>query len=107
MSLIIPIVHSEIMREKFLGKVKLAGVATNLGIFKNTTEGDTVSFAKYKTISDAEACVKGTASTIDELEQVDNKAKIVMVDKIVRVLDIDDMTALGNSIDEARSYRFS
>ena len=105
MSLIIPIVYSEIMREKFLGKVKLAGIATNLGILKNTTEGDTVSFPKFKTISDAEECVKGTASTISELAQVENKAKITMVDKIVRVYDIDDSTALGNSIDEASNQQ--
>ncbi|MBW9169763.1 hypothetical protein K2F43_00920 [Clostridium estertheticum] len=101
MALIIPVIYSEILREKFLGKVKLAGMATNLGILKNTTEGDTVSFPKYQTLTDAQVVVKGTASTIDELAQVDNKAVITMVDKIVRVYDIDDMTALGNSIDEA------
>jgi len=105
MALIVPVVYAQIMREKFLGKVKLAGMATNLGILKNTTEGDTVSFPKYTTLSDAKEVVKGTASTIDELAQVDNKATIKMVDKIVRVYDIDDMTSLGNSIDEANKQQ--
>ncbi|MBU3215868.1 hypothetical protein LL033_11970 [Clostridium estertheticum] len=105
MSLIVPVVYSEILRESFLGKVKLAGMAQNLGILKNTTEGDTVSFPKYKALSDAQVVIKGTQSAIDEMEQVDNKAVIKMIDKIVRIYDIDDMTALGNSIQEANSQQ--
>lgn len=101
MALIQPVIYSQIVREKFLGKVKLAGMATNLGILKNTTVGATVSFPKFSTLSDATEVVKGTASTIDALAQVDNQATIKMIDKIVRVFDIDDMTALGNQVDES------
>ena len=100
-NLIIPSVYAGIVREKFEGKVKVAKLATNLGMLKNTTVGDTVTFPKFKIISDAEEVVKGKQSKISELEQTSSQAKIKMIDKIVRVYDIDDMTALGNHIDEA------
>ncbi|OFI04965.1 hypothetical protein CLOACE_20360 [Clostridium acetireducens DSM 10703] len=100
-NLIVPAVYAGLVREKFEGKVKIAGLATNLGILKNTTVGDTVTFPKFKTISDCEEVVKGKQSTISELEQTSSQAKIKMIDKIVRVYDIDDMTAMGNHIEEA------
>ncbi|NFS07362.1 hypothetical protein FDE99_06260 [Clostridium botulinum] len=100
-NLIIPSVYAGIVREKFEGKVKVANLATNLGYLKNTKVGETVTFPKFKTIGDAEEVVKGKQSKIDELEQTSSQAKIKMIDKIVRVYDIDDMTALGNHIDEA------
>ncbi|HID0816099.1 hypothetical protein [Clostridium botulinum] len=100
-NLIVPEIYSGIVREKFEGKVKVANLATNLGYLKNTTVGDSVTFPKFKTIGDAEEVVKGKTSKIDELEQTSSQAKIKMIDKIVRVFDIDDITALGNHIDEA------
>lgn len=100
-NLIIPEVYSQLVREKFLGKVKVANLATALGDLKNTTVGDTVTFPKWKTITDANEVVKGTVSSIDALDQDSSTAKIKMIDKIVRVFDIDDITMLGNSIDEA------
>lgn len=100
-NLIVPEIYSGIVREKFEEKVKVANLATNLGYLKNTTVGDSVTFPKFKTIGDAEEVVKGKTSKIDELEQTSSQAKIKMIDKIVRVYDIDDMTALGNHIDEA------
>ncbi|NMM65536.1 hypothetical protein HBE96_23445 [Clostridium sp. P21] len=100
-NLIVPQIYAGMVREKFLGKVKIANLATALGDLKNTNVGDTVTFPKWKTIGDCTEVVKGTQSAIDSLDQDSSQAKIKMVDKIVRVFDIDDMTALGNSIDEA------
>lgn len=105
MALIIPEVYSQIVREKFLGRVKVANLATNVGILKNTTIGDTVIFPKWKTITDANVVVKGTQSPIDSLDQDFSQATIKMIDKIIRVFDIDDITMLSNSIQEAASQQ--
>ncbi|MFT5872845.1 MAG: hypothetical protein ACI8WT_001783 [Clostridium sp.] len=101
MSLIIPVVYSALVREKFLGKIKVATLATNLGELMNTNVGDTVSFPKFKTIGDADEVVKGTASTITSLEQDESTAKIKMIDKIIRIFDMDNLTSLGNHVEEA------
>lgn len=100
-NLIVPEIYAGLVREKFEGKVKVAQLATNLGILKNTNVGETVTFPKFKTIGDATEVVKGTQSAIEELEQTSSQAKIKMIDKIVRVYDIEDITALGNNINEA------
>lgn len=100
-NLIVPSVYATLVREKFEGKVKIAGLSTNLGILKNTSVGDTVTFPKFKTIGDANEVTKGKQSKIDELEQTSSQATIKMIDKIVRVYDVDDITALGNHIEEA------
>lgn len=105
MALIIPEVYSQVTREKFEGKIRVALLATALGDLKNTTVGDTIHFPKFKTIGDATTVVKGTPSAIQSLDQDDSTAKIVMKDSIVRVYDIDDMTALGNQIEEASSQQ--
>ncbi len=104
-NLIIPEIYAGLVREKFEGKIKIAGLATNLGILKNSNVGESVTFPKYKTIGDANEVVKGTASPISELEQTSSQATIKMIDKIVRVYDIDDMTALGNHIEEASNQQ--
>lgn len=105
MALIVPSVYAQLVREKFLGKVKVANLSTNVGILENTVVGDTVIFPKFKTISDANEVVKGTQSPIDSLDQDSSSAKIKMVDKIIRVFDMDNMTALGNQIEEASSQQ--
>ena len=105
MALIIPEVYSQVTREKFEGKIRVALLATALGDLKNTTVGDIIHFPKFKTIGDATTVVKGTPSAIQSLDQDDSTAKIVMKDSIVRVYDIDDMTALGNQIEEASSQQ--
>lgn len=103
MALIIPEVFSQITREKMLGKVKIANLATNLGYLQNTTVGDTITFPKFKWISDTETMVKGTPLTPDSLDQDSSQAKIKQEGKAVRIYDIDDLTALGNQKDEASS----
>lgn len=105
MSLIIPEVYAPLVREKFLGKVKLLNLSVNVGVLKNTNIGDTITFPKWKTLTDANIVVKGTPSAIDSLDQDSSTATIKMIDKIVRVFDIDDMTVLGSSIQEAAAQQ--
>jgi hypothetical protein len=103
MALIIPEVYSNLVREKFLGRVKVMNLAQNVGILKNTTQGDTITFPKWKTLTDVNLVVKGTQSAIDSLDQDSSTATIKMYDKIVRIFDIDDMSVLGSSIQESAS----
>ena len=78
MSLVKPDIYAELVREKFEGKVKVANLADNLGYLKNTTVGETVTFPKWKTISDAEDVTKGTAVGVESLEQEVSTATIKM-----------------------------
>jgi hypothetical protein len=105
MSLIIPEVYSQLTREKFEGKLKVAILANALGNLKNTTVGETIHFPKFKTLTEANEVTKGTMSPIDSLDQEDSTATIKMIDKIVRIFDIDDITALGNQIEEASTQQ--
>ncbi|KMT21502.1 hypothetical protein [Clostridium cylindrosporum] len=99
--LIIPEVYADLVREKMIGRTKVAQLATQLGYLSNTNIGEVVTFPRYKLISDVEDFVKGTPITSEELEQTSSQAKIKMVAKGVHVYDIDDMTALGNAVEEA------
>lgn len=105
MSLIVPNIYAQIVREKFKGKVKVANLSTNLGVLSNSTVGSTVIFPKFNTIGDANLVVKGTQSPIESLNQISSEATIKMIDKIIRVYDIDDMTAIGNHIEEASNQQ--
>lgn len=104
-NLIIPEVYAGIVREKFEGKVKVANLATDLGILKNTTVGDTVTFPKFRTITDPVEVIKGQAIDVETLEQTSSQAIIKQVGKAVRVYDIDDLTAFGNFIQEAATQQ--
>lgn len=102
MALIIPEVYSQIVREKFLGKIRVALLATPLeDLPQFAQQGDTIHFPKWKTIGDATEVVKGTASAIETLDQDDSTAKIKFIDKIVRCYDYDSVTEIGNQLEEA------
>jgi hypothetical protein len=106
MSFIKPEVYAQLTREKFVGKIKIASLAKDLGYLVNTNVGETVSFPKFNAIGEAIDVVKGTAITTSELSQTENKATIKMVAAPgVRVYDIEDMTALGNQIDESATQQ--
>ncbi len=100
-NLIVPEIYSEVLREKFEGRVKVLPLAKSCGYLLNTNVGEKVVFPKFNAISDAEEVTKGKQTTIEQLNQKSSEAIIKMVDKIVRVFDMDDMTALGNFIEEA------
>ena len=102
MALIRPEIFAPLVREKFEGKIKVAKMAVDLGYLTNTTVGETVTFPKWKLLSDATDVVKGTAIDTEDLDQDSSQATIKMVaPKGTRIYDMDNITMLGNAIDEA------
>lgn len=101
MATIKPEIFAPLVREKFEGKVKVANLATNLGFLKNSTVGETVTFPKWEIIGDPTEMAKGDTISIEELAQTSSQATIKQIGKGVRVYDIDDITQLGNAVDES------
>lgn len=101
MATIKPEVYAPLVREKFEGKVKVANLATNLGFLKNSTVGETVTFPKWSLIGDPTELLKGETISVEEMQQTSSQATIKQIAKGVRVYDIDDLTQLGNAIDES------
>lgn len=102
MSLIKPQVYAPLVREKFEGKIKIGKMAINLGYLSNTTVGETVTFPKWKLLSDAEDVIKGTPIGTEALDQDSSTATIKMVaPKGTQIYDIDNITMLGNAINES------
>ena len=102
MALIKPMVYAELTREKFKGKIRVAKLAVDLGYLQNTTVGETVTFPKWKLLSDATDVVKGTAIQTESLDQDSQTATIKMVaPKGTQIYDIDNLTILGNAINES------
>lgn len=102
MALIKPEVYAPLVREKFEGKIKIGKMAVDLGFLKNTTVGETVTFPKWKLLSDAEDVVKGTAIGTESLDQDSSTATIKMVaPKGTIIYDMDNLTMLGNAVNEA------
>ncbi len=104
MSLIKPLVYAPLVREKFEGQIKIAKMAIELGYLENTTVGETVTFPKWKLLSDATEVVKGTPIGTESLDQTSTTATIKQVaPKGTLIYDIDNITALGNAINESAS----
>jgi hypothetical protein len=102
MALIKPEVFAPLVREKFEGNIRVAKLATNLGYLTNTNVGETVTFAKFKTISPAEELTKGNAIPTEALDQEYTQATIKQVAAPgIEIYDIDNITMLGNAINEA------
>jgi hypothetical protein len=102
MALIKPVVYSQLLREKFDGKVRVARLARELSDIDGFRQvGEKIVFPKFKTITAAEKLTKGNSFTPVELDQDSSEATIVMLGKSVDVYDIEDMTALGEQVDEA------
>ncbi|HCL4448317.1 TPA: hypothetical protein N2D16_003997 [Clostridium botulinum] len=102
-NLIIPSVYGSMAREKMLGRIKVAQLATALNLPDFKQVGETVVFPKFKRVSDAEDVKKGTGITVEELGQDSSTAKVMHKGKAIRVYDYDDKTAMGNFIEEANT----
>lgn len=101
MSLIKPNVYANLVREKFVGKVKVLQLATDLGdIPEFASHGETIVFPKWSLISDPTEMVKGTALVPEELQQTQSTATVKQVGKAIRVFDSENLTAIGNQLDE-------
>ncbi|MCE5221039.1 MAG: hypothetical protein LLF98_07200 [Clostridium sp.] len=99
-TIIVPDVYSALVTEKVKGKVKIANMATVLGELTGNV-GDTVTFPMFKALSDAELMAKGDKITLEELSQTSTGKKIMQYGKGVKIYDVDDLTALGNFVENA------
>jgi hypothetical protein len=101
MSLIKPNVYAELVREKFVGRVKVLQLASDLGMIPEfASHGETIVFPKWSLISDATEMAKGTPLVPEELQQTQTTATVKQVGKAIRVFDSENLTAIGNQLDE-------
>ncbi|EJT6153715.1 hypothetical protein N2W29_001790 [Clostridium perfringens] len=99
MALIKPEVYAPIVTEKFKGKAILSNFADDLGVLSGEV-GDTVSFPMFNQIGSAKILEKGQGIDEEELTQSESKATIKqMVAPGVLIYDVDDLTALGNFVE--------
>lgn len=103
-TIIVPDVYAQMTTEKVKGKIRISNMAVTLGELSGNV-GDTVKFPMFKALSDAELMEKGDKITTEELSQTSTSKKIMQYGKGVKVYDIDDLTALGNFIDNAQSQQ--
>ncbi|HSH50518.1 MAG TPA: hypothetical protein VK982_02235 [Bacteroidales bacterium] len=94
-------IYADMVREKFKGKVKVLNLATDLGKLENVGRGDTISFPKWSLISDAKEMVKGTPLETEELQSTEQTVKVKQAGKAVRVYDSENLTSIGNQLDES------
>ncbi len=101
MALIKPEIYSSLVREKVSGKVKILQLAKELENIDEFREvGETINFPVWKYIGDAETLAsKGTITPV-ELQQEDSQAVVTHVAKGVTVYDRENLTALGDQIEE-------
>ncbi len=103
MALIVPTIYADTVRAKYTGKVVIRNLAQDMGYLEGTIVGGTVTFPVFGTITDAEDM---TAGGFDELTpvslaQTSDYATVKQLGKAVFVKDYDNLTALGNHVDEA------
>lgn len=99
MALIKPEIYSQIVTEKFKGKAILSNFAMDLGELSGKV-GDTVSFPVFNQIGSAKVLNKGDGIDEEELTQKETKATIKqMAAPGVLIYDVDDLTALGNFVE--------
>ncbi|WP_142690375.1 hypothetical protein [Clostridium tertium] len=105
MAFIKPEIYAPIVTEKFKGKVRISNLADDLGLLSGSV-GETVSFPMFNKIGNAKEMVKGEGIDEEELTQVENKATIKQVSAPgVVVYDIENLTALGNQLDNGASQQ--
>lgn len=101
MSFIKPSVYASLVSEKFKGKVKILQLATDLGAIPEfASHGETISFPKWSLIGDVTEMEKGIALIPEELSQTQSTATVKQIGKAIRVYDSENLTAIGNQLDE-------
>ena len=101
MALIKPEVYASMTKEKFDGKVKILQLASDLGAIPEfASHGETINFPKWSLIGDVTEMTKGVALVPEELAQTQSTATVKQVGKAVRVFDSENLTAIGNQMDE-------
>ncbi|MCC5421373.1 hypothetical protein [Clostridium perfringens] len=100
-SLIKPEIYAKIVEEKMKGKMILTNWADEVGVLTGSV-GETVIFPKWNTIGKATELTKGKDIPLEELTQ-DESCKATIKQFCapgVLIYDIDNLTALGDSIEE-------
>ena len=93
-------IYADMVREKFEGRIKVLQLAQDLGNLEGLGNGDTISFPKWALIGDAKEMEKGVALVPEELQSTEQTIKIKQVGKAVRVYDSENLTSIGNQMDE-------
>ena len=104
MGLIIPEVYAKMVTEKVKGNIKISQFADTLGVLTGEA-GNTVTFPMFKALSDAVLMAKGDSITPEQLAQTSSNKTIMQYGKGVKVFDIDDVTALGNMLENGASQQ--
>lgn len=107
MALIVPELYADLVREKFEGRAIMRSLSTNVGILDFQEVGSIINFPKWNTIGAPEDMTNFTMSTgtltAEALAQTASQATVKQIGKAVYVRDLDNLTALGNHINEAAS----
>lgn len=98
---IVPEVFTKEVTERVKGKIRLSGLATEIGTLKNTNEGDSITFPCFKSIGEAELMEKGVSLTPETLNQTSLKKVVRHFGKSVKVFDHDEITAVGRFAENA------
>lgn len=105
MTLIVPEIYEALVRERYKGKSVMRQLSEDLGMLQNTTVGGTVVFPQWSKLSAAEDMTAFT-SEADRLEaqklaMTSTNAPVKQYGKAIYVRDLEDMTALGEQVNEA------
>lgn len=105
MALIVPKLYADLVRETYETKAIMRSLATDVGVLDIHEVGQKVVFPRWKNIGNAEDMTNFTMSTgeltAEALAQDSSEATVKQIGKAVYVRDFDNLTALGNQIQEA------
>ena len=105
MALIVPKLYADLVRETYETKAIMRSLSTDVGILDIHQVGQTIIFPRFKLIGDAEDMTNFTMTTgsltAEALAQDSSEAIVKQKGKAVYVRDFDNLTALGNHIQEA------
>lgn len=105
MALIVPTLYADLVRETYESKAIMRSLASNVGILDIHQQGQTIVFPRWARIGDAEDMTDFTMTTgeltAEALAQNSSEAIVKQIGKAVYVRDFDNLTALGNHIQEA------
>lgn len=104
MTLIKPVIYAPIVTQKFEGKVVISNLAMDLGVLSGDV-GETVSFPMFNAIGNCVELKKGTEIETEELSQSESKATIKQIAKGISIYDTDNLTALGQMIENGANQQ--
>lgn len=99
--IIVPEIFGELTTEKMNGVIKLSTLADEIGVLKDSKEGDSISFPQFASIGEAELMTKGVPLKAEELNQTSTKKVVKHYGKATTIYDQDNITAIGRFVDNA------